>query len=194
MPLSGPMKEEAITDNSPPKGITFEHEGADTLVIRHQRTGMACMNLFGIVWLAIWTPVCVLMLWRYLDGGVDVRDEPIPLVIVLFFWAAEIIVGCIVIEVLFNRKTFCLDPDNLLIDSRTLRFRSLQMVPRDAVVRVVQSKDGGEGRDSFPSRGLDLETDKEVELIYRQPYEQSLWLGQVMARWAGVKFEKVEKA
>ena len=52
----------------------------------------------------------------------------------------------------------------------------------------IQIKDGGEGDDSFPSWGLEVEEKKKNSLISQQPYESSHWLGRFLARWAGVEF------
>ena len=64
-------------------------------------------------------------------------------------------------------------------------------------------RDGGQGDDSFPSWGLEVEadtntnpnidTDRKTTLLYRQPYEKSRWLGQVVARWAEVEFVEAAK-
>jgi hypothetical protein len=59
---------------------------------------------------------------------------------------------------------------------------------RSSIRRIVQVKDGGEDDDSFPSWGLKVEGEKEVTLIYRQPYDKSHWLGGVLAKWAQVDF------
>ena len=64
-----------------------------------------------------------------------------------------------------------------------------QVMRKAHVRRLVQVQDGGKGDDSFPTWGLRVETTiRKTSLIYRQPYQQSLWLGHVLAKWAGRRF------
>ena len=119
------------------------------------------------------------------DGG------PIPLWFVMVFWAAEIVVAVLLAYLLFCKKTFRLDRDDLVMETAVLGFKRRKSIPKSSIRRLVQVKDGGGGEDSFPSWGLKVEGDKKATLIFRQPYEKSHWLGQVLAQWAGVEFAEL---
>lgn len=82
-------------------------------------------------------------------------------------------------------------------------------MPRETVTHLIQIQDGGIGRDSFPNWGLKIKSassNKDVaskilslvyfgrnvryrSLLFRLPYEHSLWLGIVLARWANTKLD-----
>ena len=57
--------------------------------------------------------------------------------------------------------------------------------------RIQQIQDGGDLEDSFPSWGLTVHTSKRFQLIVRQPYASSLWLGRVLGEWSGVEFRSM---
>ncbi len=176
-----------------PTGFFLEPCGRDAFIIRHTRTGMGCMNFFLIVWLTVWTVGCVFLLRQYLGGGVMDDGAPIPHWFVLVFWAAEIVVACLLIYLLFCKKSFRIDRENLVIQADILGLKRCRSIPRQSIKKLVQVKDGGEGEDSFPSWGLKVEWDKNTSLIFRQPHEKSLWLGRTLAEWAGVEFTEVPR-
>lgn len=171
-----------------PPGFTMVPLGGNDFVIHHMRGGMGCMNVFLIVWLAGWSFGCVFLLRQYLHGGKMDDGSPIPLWFVCIFWAVEVVVACLLTYLLFCKKSFRTDASFLSVDTVVLCFRRSRTIPKNRIRRFVQVKDGGEGDDSFPSWGLKVEADKKTTLLFRQPYEKSQWLGQVLAKWAGVDF------
>lgn len=172
-----------------PEGITLQQSGED-LVIRFERTGMGCLNGFLIFWLVCWTGGCIFLLLQYLAGGVMDDGEAVPLWIVVAFWSAEIIMATYLVYVLFCEKVFRVGEQNLVIETNVLGYKRSRSIPKNAIKRLIQEKDGGEGDDSFPSWGLKIEADKKVTLVFRQPYEKSHWVGRVLAAWANVEFAK----
>ena len=165
--------------------------GQDAFIIRHTRTGMGCMNVFLIVLLVGWTVGCVSLLRQYLGGGVMDDGDPIPLWFVLVFWGGDIGVACLLINLLFCKKSFRIDRENLIIQADVLGLKRCRSIPKNCITRLVQVKDGGEDEDSFPSWGLKVEGDKKATLIFRQPHEKSRWLGRILAEWADVEFAEV---
>jgi hypothetical protein len=177
-----------------PKGFSVVVDGPDAVVIHHRRTGMKGMLLFLCVWLTVWTAGCVSLLVAYLKGGSMENGSPMPLVFVLGFWASEIGVICFLGYLFFAHKSFRLDKDSMVVELRVFRYRRVRSVPRQSFRSFVQIQDGGKGEDSFPSWGLRADTaDGPLTLIFRQPYETSQWLGQVLAQWAETEFIPAEK-
>jgi hypothetical protein len=174
-----------------PPGFSVEPCGRGAFIVYHARTGMGCMNVFLIVWLAGWTVGCIFLLHQYFGGGVMEDGNPIPLWFVLVFWAAEIAVAGLLIFLLFCKKSFRIDQDTLIMETAVLGFKRRKTILRDSIHQLAQVKNGGKHEDSFPSWGLRVEGVKKTTLIRWQSHEKSRWLGQVLAQWAGVKFAEV---
>ena len=174
-----------------PEGFRLEEQYDGSVTIHYRRTGMGCMNLFLIFWLSFWTIGCVWLLYSYLNGGEMDDGDPIPLWFVAIFWFFEIGVAILLARLLFERRTYRLSEDKLSMVTKVLCYKRSIIIPRNSIHRMVQVKDGGGDDDSFPSWGLELEAEKEFSLIYRQPHEISLWLGQVLAHWAQVEFSSL---
>jgi len=141
-----------------------------------------------------------------LTGGVQKRLNPVTAKrrifcayvltvgqVVMVFWGTDLVVAVLFTYLLFCRKSFRLDQENLVMKSDVLGFKRCKTIPKNSIQRLVQVKDGGEGKDSFPSWGLKVEGINKATLIFRQPYEKSHWLGQILSKWAGVEFVKVSK-
>lgn len=181
------------TETSPaippaPAGFLMVPDADGAVVIHHRRTGMKGMLVFLSLWLTGWTAACILLAHSYLGGKID-DGTPMPVLMVLVFWASDLLVLALLLYLLFARKSYRLDNDSLTVEVNLLGYRRLRAVPRQNVRRIVQIQDGGKGEDSFPSWGLRAETTgKPLSLVFRQPYEISHWLGQVLAQWAEVDF------
>jgi hypothetical protein len=185
--------EATARDPSIPPGFTILSSGGDEIHIHHTRGGMGCLNIFLIVWLAGWTAACAFLLHQYLHDGKMDDGTPMPLWFPSIFWAGEVFVACLLIYLLFCKKSFRTDVAHLTVETDVLGFRRRKTIPRNAIQRFLQVKDGGVGDDSFPSWGLKVEADKKTTLLFRQPYEKSLWLGRVLAKWANVDFIETTK-
>lgn len=173
-----------------PRGFTLIPLDQGTCVIRHRRTGMGCMNAFLVVWLTGWVCFCVFLVRQFLDGN----TMQVPLWGVLVFWGGAIVVFGLLLYVLFCRTSFRLDRDQLAVEVNILGLKWRQFIPKNSIKRFVQIKDGGDGyNDSFPSWALKVEAARKTTLLRRQPFEKSHWLGQFLARWAGVQFVEAVK-
>ncbi len=171
-----------------PVGFLMVADDSGAVVIHHRRTGMKGMLVFLSLWLVGWTVACVFLAHAYASGKMN-NDSPMPIWFVLAFWMSDLFVFGLLAYLLFARKSYRLDNDSLTVAVNLLGFRRIRTVPRQGLRRIVQVQDGGRGEDSFPSWGLRAETsDKPLVLVFRQPYEISHWLGQVLAQWAEVDF------
>lgn len=189
---TGHLEENPLLD-SPPPGFEVIRLGQDTLTIHHRRTGMGCMNAFLVIWLTGWTVGCVMLLVQYLRGGKMEDGTPITLWFLGVFWLAEVVVAFIFAKVVFERRSFQFEGDTLTIERNLLGNIKRRVVSKASVTSVTQVKDGGTGQDSFPGWGLKVKAEKSHGLIFRQPHEQSAWLGQLVADWAEKKFDAVPK-
>ncbi len=178
---------QAIDLERPPPGISLDVSGPDGFVIWHRRKGMGCMTFFLLVWLAGWTVACVMLASGAFKSPEDLSDA-MSLLFALPFWAAEVVVGALVLYMLFCRKAFRVDKEALVIDTKVLLYHRERRIPWASITRLVQVQDGGQGDDSFPSWGLKAEGAEKVTLLFRQPRESSLWLGSILARWSGLPF------
>lgn len=175
-----------------PDGFLMVTADGGAVVIHHRRTGMKGMLVFLCLWLAGWTAACIFLAHAYANGKMD-NGTPMPIWFVLVFWASDIFVLGLLLYLLFARKAYRLDGDGLTVEVTLLGYRRVRAVSRQDLRRIVQIQDGGRGEDSFPSWGLRAETTgKPLTLVFRQPYEISHWLGQVLAQWAEVDFIPVE--
>lgn len=188
---AAPPASDDLDLDSPPDGFKLELDGREAFVIRHKRTGMGCMNLFLMVWLAGWTVGCVFLLQQYFAGGTMDSGDPIPWWFVALFWAAEIGVAALLLNLVFSRKRFRVTPNAIEMETDLLGWKRTKTVQRSNLRYLEQVKDGGEGEDSFPSWGLVAHGAEKTTLIYRQPHNKSLWLGRILARWTGAEFREL---
>jgi hypothetical protein len=93
---------------------------------------------------------------------------------------------------IFGITEFRASQDSLVVVHRLLGFSSKEQIPSHTIQSFLQSKDGGENGDSFPSWGLSIANQK-VGLLARQPIEKSDWLGRVLADFYRVQFIPSEK-
>lgn len=174
-----------------PKGFTLLPGDRQTPSIQHKRVGMEAMHIFMVVWLSGWSLGCIALLTLFIQQSQGIpldNTDPVPFPVVLGFWTGELTVLSLLIYSVFCEKTFHLNYSDLTIQTKLLRWQWQKVIPRGAIAQVVQVQDGGRGRDSFPSWGLQIRGDQTINLIMRQPYDISHWLGQVIASWAKVEF------
>lgn len=188
---TGSLNDHPLLD-SPPPGFQVVRLGEDFLTIRYRQTEFGCGGVFFSVWLAGWTIGCIMGLSDYLRGTKMTDGTPIPLWQVGIFWLAEVVVGRLFITWLFERRSFQIRGDTLTIDGDLLGRITRTVVSRASITSVRQVKDG-EDWEIFPSLDLCTNTEKSHKLLRRPPREQSAWLGQVIADWAGTKFEVLPK-
>ena len=164
---------------------------------------MSCLNLFLSCWLSIWTLITLFILIPLEGMTVDTLGMLIPSVVVAF----------ILLYSVFEQKSFDLGETSLRLETRLFFATWRQTLPRETISHLLQVKDGGEGRDTFPSWGLKVKSASTQKnwasdipwlvhsgrnvryhsLLSRLPYEQSRWLGIIIAKWAGAELELCDK-
>jgi hypothetical protein len=167
---------------------------------------MGCLNVFLSAWLTGWTIGCVALIHGYFNGGKMEGGDPIPLWFVMAFVIPWFIVAYLLLYSNFAGKTFRLSPDRLDIETKLLFLRWRITLPRDTISEINQTKDGGEGDDSFPSWGLQVKSAAESStliermtlinnfgrkhryrtVLARLPYDHSEWLANVLGNWVGI--------
>jgi len=182
--------EEALREAFPaPQGFETLLMKDGFSAITHKRP-IGCMSAFLCVWLAFWTLGCVfLALGKF--GTPDKNPEVV--IIGIPFFIAEIIVACLLSYMLFSKKRFVFEGGELMVETKVFSLSWKKTYPRELIERVVQVKDGGEGEDSFPSWGLKvfLRDGSSKTILYRLPYEHSLWLGRAISAWSGAQMLEV---
>ncbi len=174
----------------PPTGFFMLPSEPGALALLHRRAGMRQMNAFLAVWLLVWTLCCAFLLREVFFSGHALKAAQVFFAAV--FCVSEAGVACLLFYLLFSRKLFYLDSCELFMETRLLFMKWRKTFPRNGIASVRQVKDGGEGKDSFPSWGLKLflMDGSSKTLLCRLPYEQSQWLGGVIGRWSGAGFDE----
>lgn len=175
---------------APPRGFEVVSATDDCVEISQRNTGMACLNVFLVVWIAGWTAGACGATWEYLTAT---RKE-VTIYLSLFMWVTDLLVAAFAGYVMFATRRYRLSSDSVELEIRCLGLTWKRSLEWSQIGVVRQVKDGGEQEDSFPSWGLRLESRKAMTLIYRQPYASSLWLGQLIALWSGKPFNRVRES
>ena len=173
---------------NPPKGYTVSSHSHSGIELQFKRSGMTALNLFLIVWVSIWTVACVFLVKGYLNNALMDDGSVMPFWFMAVFVLADIVVGSFLAYSLFCRKVFRLNLLALEMHVQLLCFNWLKVIPRAQIDGFEQVKDGGQGKDSFPSWGLTVLGKDGFTLVHRQAPEVSKWLGQVLSILTGAPY------
>lgn len=187
------MTELARCLSDPPSGFRVIEPG-DRILVVYSPQGMGCMKAFFVVWLGGWTAGTLALTGAFVRGELNKPSSIPPMVFVLVFWAALIGVGLFAAWLFFGKTMVVLEADRMTVVRALGRWVRSREVRKAEVRSVRQVQDGGQGDDSFPSWGLQVEAGKRVTVLYRQEAAKSAWLGPVLAAWAGVEFVPVGKS
>lgn len=172
----------------PPKGFSVSKTFDWDTVIEYRPKGMFALRIFFAVFILIWTIGCIFLIDRTIHGGKEWNNSEFNFIKNLF-WFGEvfIIFQCIYI---FNKVTrIVLYSDSISVSHTLFGIGFSRKIDKSSIKSVAQIKDGGGGDDSFPSWGLIVEGRRNLRVLSRQEYEKSEWLGQVIADWAGVRYD-----
>jgi len=169
------------TLDDPPKGFRVDQTVDGHLIIRYKSTGMGGLNAFLIVWLTLWNIGLILMIFKR-DGNTPGVPETIV------FAAIDMGVVALASFLWWTKRTFHISDDRMLYVGRWLGMERRFQIEKTEIRSIQQVQDGGIADDGFPSWGLTIHTSKRFQLIVRQPYPSSLWLGKVIGDWANVEF------
>lgn len=157
------------------------------LVIDYRTTGMGCFACFFIVWLTIWTAAAGYTTYDLLfHKPEDVSWSS------MIMWIPLLPVGGWAVWHFFSVTTLTLSDDSLIARRRLGPIRRERRLVRNELTLLMIVKDGGEGLegvkdgDTFHSWGLIVRGPKELRILARQPQEQILWLGRLLAKWSGL--------
>lgn len=171
-----------------PKGFKLDYKSKDFFIVEYKRTGMIAMNLFTGFFILPWIGGCILLLFDVHSEQSYVTSSNILLLALLF----GIIPLLFFLYYVFCKKRFQFNEERLVIKTKVLFYKTTKLFTRTNITQVKQIKDGGEGKDSFHSWGLNIMyRNKEVGIISRQPHEKSLWLGKIISSWTNVPFKSV---
>ena len=171
----------------PPPGFRVDRSSKGHLIIHYKSTGMGGMNAFLIVWLTIWNFGLILMIFKR-DGNAPGIPE------IAIFAAIDFGVLALASYLWWTKRTFTIDDQGLVYVSRWFGFEKRILIQKSEIKsfqQIQQIQDGGDLEDSFPSWGLTVHTSQRFQLIVRQPYASSLWLGRVLGEWSGVEFRSM---
>lgn len=169
-----------------PKGFqpAIEHDG--TILIQYRFSGMFLMTAFLVFWFVFWT-----------IGGYWAFQQPQSdfMTIWLVMWTfGEVAVGYSLLWMFFGRTTLKFDEAVLTVEKKLVIYRRHVEIPKNDIKEIQQVQDGGEGEDSFPSWGLKIVARKTHFLLRRQEYLKSVWLGNIIGKWSGLRFKPVPKS
>ena len=178
-----------------PTGFTVQDRG-DRVAITYCSRGMGFMVAFLLFFMAIWIPVGCFLLSPFLLNPPRlwalVLAKPL-LVLCLLPIAATAGAVYLLLWKLFGITTFEVSQQELVVSKQLLGWQRLRRIPASTISGLEQLKDGGEGRDSFPSWELKLHAQPSLTLLSREPIDKSDWLGAFLAHCYGVDFRPAQK-
>jgi len=172
---------EAGQFEAPPRGFKVTTAASGDLVIDYQTTGMGCLACFTSAWLAIWTVAAGYTTYDLVSH----KPEDVSLSSMIM-WVPLLPVAGWAAWYFFSVTTLTLSNDLLIARRRLGPIAREKRVARSAMTLIKTVKDGGQGGDSFHSWGLVVRGRKELRILSRQPQEQVLWLGRLLAKWSGL--------
>jgi len=180
--------------HSVPDGFRLNRLSAGELEIIYRRKGMGCMVLFLGVWLTGWSAGGAFAIYTLLFGNAGWGERAFMGLWLCAWLLGETLVSYFLAWNLFGRTRIVLDVAHIRIEKILFNWIRTQEFERESIRSVRQVKDGGEGDDSFPSWGLKISTGgKRKDVLSRQTYDKSLWLGRLLSVWSGKEFKSVVK-
>ena len=180
--------------SQPPKGFTVIAESADQLTVTYKSTGIGCLLAFLIV--------CIVGLIGGLLLVNVTQPGAIRFLIFAAWWTPFAFAACVcsivyfssfIIFHVFGATTFTATDQALTISRRVFGLSRTQHISRDGLVCLEQTKDGGEGEDSFPTWGLRLVGRRKHWLLCRQEIDKSDWLGPLFAERLNIEYRPTDK-
>lgn len=102
------MVQEPSLDSALPKRLSCRVDDSPRAFRVSMRTGSLAVAGFLLLWLTIWTAGCAAMAWELLN-----KFELQLLLFATPFWAAEVFVACILLQMLFGREEVALHGQGL---------------------------------------------------------------------------------
>lgn len=198
--------EPAISEQTTQERFSVE-AGPDECVIHHVRDGTGELN--HVIWIPLigMAAIVGLLAWMVAAAAPNGRFSiletcrlTVPAFVLLAYWLAY---------AYWSRKTFRLTANRLEIDTQLFGISQRWVIPRESITLVRQVSGRIYDYETVPTWSLQLvlirragsERDKESSWIYRLPqlrprsilwrlpYEDSEWLGGIIAKWANADLE-----
>ena len=179
-----------------PTGFTLQDRG-DRVVIVYRSRGMGFLVAFLLFFMAFSILIGLLLLPGFLLNPPHLWALVSKKTLQVLFCLPPIAVAAWIVYLLlwklFGLTTFEVSQQELVVSKRLLGWQRLQRIPASTISRLEQCKDGGEGRDSFPSWELKLYAQSPLTLLSREPIDKSDWLGEFLAHYYRVDFQPARK-
>ena len=164
---------------------------------------MGGFNLFLFVWIFFWTLATISTVIPLEEATLGEFSMFVPPAVMAF----------LLLYSMFAQKSFRFSETSLHIETRLFFARWELTLPRKSITHLLQVKDGGKGKNSFPSWGLKIKSASARDslashflwlvrfgcdvryraLLSKLPYEQSRWFGIMVAQWAGTKLDLCDR-
>jgi hypothetical protein len=173
----------------------FEKGGdPDELLMSYRSRGTGCMIVFIVLCVGFAAAVLSFFAWR--------DWQRFHALIFAEWWgflsfaaglSAAVYFTFFALWLSFGRTEFIVSRANLVIRKNLFALQREWHIPSEDIEYFEQVKDGGEGRDSFPSWGLKVRGRRGISLLARQPLEKSDWLGRILSEFYKVEFRPCKK-
>lgn len=182
----------------PPEGFSILKAEPNEKVIEYRSHGIGCVLLFiafGVFGICgSFTCIFLLDPGEFFVWLTVVWKEPWWAPLSLLAGAAALCYfSWFLLFHLFGLTTFTFRPEGLTISKSLFGLNSTRHILRSEMQFVEQSKDGGEGEDTFPSWALALHSRRRHYLLKRQRIEKSDWLGSEITTFFQIEFRPSPK-
>ncbi len=200
------IMEPAISEQTTQERFSVE-AGPDECVIHHVRDGTRDLN--HAIWVTFISLAAIsgFLVWMIAAAAPNERFPAFDLCRLLA--PVAVLLACWLAYSYWSRKTFRLTANRLEIDTQLFGISQRWVIPRESISLVRQVSGRIYDYETVPTwnlqlvliRGADSEPDKESSWIYRLPqfrprsilwrlpYEDTEWLGGIIAKWANADLE-----
>lgn len=167
-----------------PKGILYQAVDNKPTIVFHCRPS-AISILFLVVWLSLWTLLCLNLLQSYVDAELMSNGEPVSLGFISLFLVAEFIAIYGLMYELFSVKTITFKGDYLTIITKVgiICWQRSYDLSRAHCIELCYDFEKSKDKDW----DLSLSIDKSRCIVGSQPYEQLAWIADTIKSWTHLK-------
>lgn len=173
-----------VVQRSIPEGFKSTLQSDGSILIEFTERHRVGISTFILLWLIGWT-------W----GGIGALSRVGESWFVVFWsigWAiSEVAVTAYLLWLQFGKCSFALKDDEMVFRKQIFKWGKSQSIQKSRIKRIFQIQDIKEDSETQPKWGLKIQLPREVYLLKGQEYENSEWLGGILEKWSGMKFEKV---
>jgi len=141
--------------------------------------------LFFVVWISGWTIGTAGIALGYSHGE---NGEPLGSTTFWMLVFIDVAVALIASYVLFNRRVIRVTKMALTLEIYWLGIHKRHVFPASEICLFRQWQDGGKDEDSFVTWALEVQGSSKRNLVFRQAYDSSFWLGKLLAVYYETNF------